>query len=135
MGEVDELDDLLRRFDTFFREKVEAELQSVREFMHGMLSEQQFHLQQILSNRLLSKSSYCQQSSTLHSEELEGSQDRKVPETTENTTHLHSQDSSMATEESAGEETYPKSATSEILLELMSLSCELSAVLSQSKYL
>lgn len=39
---------MLNPLDTFFREKLNTELQSHQEFMHGLLSEQQIHLRQIL---------------------------------------------------------------------------------------
>ncbi|XP_076445843.1 uncharacterized protein LOC143283486 [Babylonia areolata] len=83
--DLDELGDLLRRFDTFFREKVDTEMQSVREFLHGMLSEQQIHLQQILTTRLYTKSSSSQLSGP-HLAGENGFQDHKVPETSEDAT-------------------------------------------------
>ncbi|KAK7107795.1 hypothetical protein V1264_015647 [Littorina saxatilis] len=129
--DVDELGDLLRRFDTFFREKVDNELQSISDFMHGMLSEQQIHLQQILVNASAHTKSFHSQQET--GDVLPSDEEAFSKGAVQGLEPYEEIEMQLSTAESA--EKYQRSATSEILLEMMSLACELSALLNQSKYL
>ncbi|XP_070188889.1 uncharacterized protein [Littorina saxatilis] len=117
--------------DTFFREKVDNELQSISDFMHGMLSEQQIHLQQILVNASAHTKSFHSQQET--GDVLPSDEEAFSKGAVQGLEPYEEIEMQLSTAESA--EKYQRSATSEILLEMMSLACELSALLNQSKYL
>ncbi|XP_041351719.1 uncharacterized protein LOC121370504 isoform X2 [Gigantopelta aegis] len=113
---MDNMDDLLYHFDKFFRDRFDSELFRFKSAMYEMLSEQQLHMRQII-----------------HSVEMMPEENdvifpdsgSSVPDNEENVSQSKLiQGNAMCKEKTK----------SRALLELMSLSCGVTALLNETKY-
>ncbi|XP_025097680.1 uncharacterized protein LOC112565984 isoform X2 [Pomacea canaliculata] len=124
-ADIDELDDMLCRFDTFFREKLNTELQSHQEFMHGLLSEQQIHLRQILRFNLNVLPSY---------ETGQQVNNRNQEDMTKNYVDLEEAEMPYSYDPGATSSDIHVHRKQGLLTELLSLSCQVSALLSEVRF-
>ncbi|KAK3726439.1 hypothetical protein RRG08_005045 [Elysia crispata] len=112
-------DSILFQFDAFFRGKLDAELAVFQENMHSMLTEQQIHLQKIISSA--SQNNFCEG-------DTEGTSIGSAVTTDETSAVDETREFRCVCQESQ------KKAKNSFMIELLSLSCQLTELLNQKKF-
>lgn len=109
---------ILSQFDTFFRSKLDAELALFQESMHSMLTEQQVHLRKIITSST--------QESAYEVETEDTS--KKMVALTQESAEISLKECRCVFQETE------KKTKNKVIIELLSLSCQLTQILGQHKF-